>query len=230
MGPKKDQQQAIAQLEQKIRQYEAKFQALESRIETLEASEAVLKTVTANLRNELDSLDQYGRRSNILIRNVEINDRDNKETDQQKIETIVNDIISKDLKLPACVGSIDKLHRVGPKKEHQNKKFQNIVVRFTSHRARYQVYRKKTELKNNVKFNPHLTKKRGKLLHETIELAAKLDCIDFAYANIHGDVCVRLTAAVDGTESISLQSTSQLLKKLSDLRLVVLDQEGNLAE
>ena len=230
MGPKKDQQQAIAQLEQKIRQYEAKFQALESRIETLEASEAVLNTVTADLRNELDSLDQYGRRSNILIRNVEINDRDNKETDQQKIETIVNDIISKDLKLPACVGSIDKLHRVGPKKEHQNKKFQNIVVRFTSHRARYQVYRKKTELKNNVKFNPHLTKKRGKLLHETIELAAKLDCIDFAYANIHGDVCVRLTAAVDGTESISLQSTSQLLKKLSDLRLVVLDQEGNLAE
>ena len=230
MGPKKDQQQAIAQLEQKIRQYEAKFQALESRIETLEASEAVLKTVTANLRNELDSLDQYGRRSNILIRNVEINDRDNKETDQQKIETIVNDIISKDLKLPACVGSIDKLHRVGPKKEHQNKKFQNIVVRFTSHRARYQVYRKKTELKKNFKFNPHLTKKHGKLLHETIELAAKLDCIDFAYANIHGDVCVRLTAAVDGTESISLQSTSQLLKKLSDLRLVVLDQEGNLAE
>ena len=39
-----------------------------------------------------------------------------------------------------------------------------------------------------------------------------------------------LTAAVDGTESISLQSTSQLLKKLSDLRLVELDQEGNLAE
>ena len=135
MGPKKDQQHAIAQLEQKIRQYEAKFQALESRIETLEASEAVLNTVTADLRNELDSLDQYGRRSNILIRNVEINDRDNKETDQQKIETIVNDIISKDLKLPACVGSIDKLHRVGPKKEHQNKKFQNIVVRFTSHRV-----------------------------------------------------------------------------------------------
>ena len=92
------------------------------------------------------------------------------------------------------------------------------------------MYRKKTELKNNVKFNPHLTKKRGKLFHETIQLTAKLDCIDFAYANIHGDVCVRLTAAVDGTESISLQSTSQLLKKLSDLRLVVLDQEGNLAE
>ena len=94
MGPKKDQHQAIAQLQQKIREYETKFQNLEARIETLEASEAVLKTVTANLRNELDSLDQYGRRSNILIRNVEINDGDNKETDQQNIESMVNDMIS----------------------------------------------------------------------------------------------------------------------------------------
>ena len=59
-----------------IRHYKKKFEVLESHIKTLEASEAVLKTVTENLKNELDSLDQYGRRSNILIRNVEINERD----------------------------------------------------------------------------------------------------------------------------------------------------------
>ena len=232
MGPKINQQQqaAIAKLEKKIQEYETKFKALENRIESLEATEAVLKTVTSNLRNELDSLDQYGRRSNILIRNVEIDETDDREVDQKKIESTVTDIIQNELKLPACVGQIDKLHRVGQKKEHHNKKYQNIVVRFTSHRARYQVYRKRTELKNNVKLNPHLTKKRGKLLHESIELTEKIDAVDFTYANIHGDICARLKTAVNGTESFSFQSAEQLLKKLSDLHLVELDAEGNLID
>ena len=61
MGPKNNHQQqqaVIAKLEKKIQEYETKFKALEDRIESLEASEAVLKTVTNNLKNELDSLDQ----------------------------------------------------------------------------------------------------------------------------------------------------------------------------
>ena len=228
MGPKKD--QSVAQLQKKLEEYEKKFRALEVRVEKLEASESVLKAVTSNLRNELDSLDQYGRRSNILIRNIEIDETDSKDDDQEKIEIHVKDIIQKELKLPACAGEIDKLHRVGQKKEYQNKKFQNIVVRFKSHRSRYQVYRQRAELKNNVKINPHLTKKRGKLLHESIEIADKIGAVNFVYANIHGDICVRLTAAVNGTEYFSFQTTQQFLKKLSDLNIVELDAEGNLVE
>ena len=230
MGPKCNHQQIINNLNAKVQEYAKRFQLLEARIEKFEASEAVLKTVTNNLRDELDSLDQFGRRSNLLIRNVEINDTDSKDADQKKIETVVNDLISKKLKLPACAAQVDKLHRVGKKKERDNKKFQNIVVRFTSHRARYEVYRKKTDLTNGLKFNPQLTKRRGKLLSDSIQIAEKVDEIDFAYANIHGDICVRFKEAVNGTESFSFTSKEGLLRKLKDLDIVDLDEEGNLAE
>ena len=124
----------------KIEEYEKRFEELKGRIDILEASEAVLKTANTNLQNELNSLDQYGQRANILIRNIEIDENDNRDADQKKIEAKVNNLISKELRLPGCVGEIDKLHRVGPKKDYNNKKYQNIVVRFASHRARYQVY------------------------------------------------------------------------------------------
>ena len=104
------------------------------------------------------------------------------------------------------------------------------MVRFTSHRARYEVYRKKTDLTNGLKFNPQLTKRRGKLLSDAIQIAEKVDEIDFAYANIHGDICVRFKEAVNGTESFSFTSKERLLQKLKDLDIVDLDEEGNLAE
>ena len=68
------------------------------------------------------------------------------------------------------------------------------------------------------------------MLHESIKLCENIEGVNFAYANIHGDICVRLSAAVNGTESFSFQSTEQLLKKLSDLKLVELDEEGILIQ
>ena len=103
-------------------------------------------------------------------------------------------------------------------------------MRLTSHRSRYQVYRKQKDLNNGIKFNPQLTKKRGKLLHESLQIAQKVDAINFTYANIHGDICARLHEAVNGTDSFSFNSLTELLKKLNDLELVDLDEDGNLVE
>jgi hypothetical protein len=228
MGPKKDQSKIINELKQQVEAYKKRFVELESRIEKLESSEAVMKNTTEKLRNELDRLDQYGRRSNLLIRNVEINDHDSSEEDQAKITSVVKNIISKELKLP--VDSIDKLHRVGKKKDYQSKKYQNIVVRFKSHHARYDVYRKRKEVKNGVKLNPHLTKRRGTLLHETVEMAEKIDAVDFVYANIHGDICAMLKEEINGTKKFIFETAHQFLEKLSRLNLVELDEDGVLVE
>ena len=163
-----------------------------------------------------------------MIRNIEINEHDSREEDQSKITTTVKNIISKELKLP--VESIDKLHRVGKKKVFESKKYQNIVVRFKSHHARYEAYRKRKEVKNGVKFNPHLTSRRGTLLYETETLADKIEPVDFVYANINGDICARLKHAVNGTEVIKFESTQQFLEKLSNLNVIELDDDGILVE
>ena len=161
MAPKK------AVTRQEYDQLVEKVQELEGRIVVLEDKNAVLENVTEKLQKEverLDALDQYGRRSNIIIRNIELPQR--KEDDNQ-LENKVKEIISTTLQLPAAAADIDKLHRTGKKKDHEGKKYQNIIVRFRSHSSRYSVYKARKRLPNGIKMNPNLRKRRGNILYKS---------------------------------------------------------------
>ena len=79
MGPKTKGQQQQHQCPQQqqqdsveeIRLLKRRIEHLEKRCEKLESFKLVSETITESLRKELDRLDQYGRRYNVVIRNVE---------------------------------------------------------------------------------------------------------------------------------------------------------------
>ena len=132
----------------------------------------------------------------------------------------MNNIISKDLKCAAEAKDIDKTHRVGRVRNLNNgKKVQNIVVRFRSHRSRYNVYFKKDQLKNGLKIGPHLTNHRAKLLYDSL-YASEIDGVEFTYANLHGDLCVRLTRVHNEKQVHQFTSLEELHQILVDAKLV----------
>ena len=218
MGPKKNnknneqgggnggsKQTALEELQQKVL-------ALEERVEKLESKNAILSKVTDVLRSEVDRLDQYGRRSNIIIRNVEVADGETQENVEQKVKDIVGS-----LNAGNAVKDIDKTHRIGKIHNHDNnKRYQNIVVRFRSHKSRYAVYAKRKSAKDNVKINPHLTNQRAKTLHESVDLVNEIDGVDFTFSNLHGDLCVRLKEPVNNKNVFNFKSIDDLKKLLGE--------------
>ena len=144
----------LKQLESTNKELIKKNETFERRIEELEsfrkASSQVtdcLKEDNDRLREQLDSVDQYGRRANIIIKHVPCSDteRDNPGELHEK----VSQFLTNDLKLPHAPKDIDKLHRTGKPKIYNGTKQQNIIVRFKTHAARYSVYRKRDEAKNS---------------------------------------------------------------------------------
>ena len=221
MGPKKNNSPVVSK--QAYDELVQKVKALENRLVILENKNAVLETVTSNLEKELDRLDQYGRRSNVILRNLEF--PAGKE-DATVIEQTVKEIVTNQLNLPEAADEIDKVHRVGKKKDHQGKTCQNVIVRFKSHRSRYSVYRNRSRLQNDIKMNPNLTKKRGSMLHDSSELVKDVAGVDFTFANIHGDLCVRLTAARNGDHVFTFHSIAELRKILEESDIVLPADEG----
>ena len=151
-------------MEIRLKELEEKNVKLERSVEQLESRVAVSENVSAKLVIELDRLDQYHRRPNILIRNAFLPENES----HKKVCETVHKIIGEDLSLPDAVDDIDKLHRVGKVKTREGKKSQDIIVRFKTHKSRYDVYQDKKKARN-VKIAPNLTKRRGKLLYDVWE-------------------------------------------------------------
>ena len=117
---------------------------------------------------------------------------------------------------------MDKAHRLGKIKEQNGKKHQDIIVRFKSHSARYKLYSKRKTLKN-VKVSPNLTKKRSKLLYDAVELTKNIENDDwgFVYANIHGDLLLRLQEKYQGKHYYSFDSLESLRNQLNEIGLLL---------
>ena len=145
----------VSSLEKRLIELESKNKTLEEKVTTLESENVVSKHVTNKLSIELDRLDQYHRRSNVVISNVLKLESESSEDVKEKVK----DILTAELKLPAAVAGIDKLYRIGKTRETNGKETQDIIVRFRSHRTRYEVYEKRKSSKN-IKVKPNLTKRR----------------------------------------------------------------------
>ena len=141
-------QQKVNKLATKNKNLEERVDILENtkrklcdKVELLESKIIISEGVTSKLVREVDRLDQYNRRSNLIIKNIEL--KENKT--YKDVEKIVNKVLKEDLDLPAEVlNDIDKFHCNGfVKKISENKKKQNIIVRFKSHSSSYACLSKK---------------------------------------------------------------------------------------
>ena len=102
-----------------------------------------------------------------------------------------------------------------------NKKTQNVIVRFKSHSSRYACLMKKKEMKCK-KIAPNLTRKRSKLLFDTTNIIKDklLTQIEFAFANINGDLHVRLAEPIEGSKVHPFSSLKQLDDFLLDHNVI----------
>ena len=201
----------IKKLHERIDDVEKRNLELEDRVTTLESINIVSSRVTEELKKEIDRLDQYGRRSNIIIKHVPL--KENESTSE--VATIVGNFLSKELSLPNAMKDVDKLHRVGKPKSHNGSKQQNIIVRFKTHYTRYKVYNARKKAKK-FKICPNLTKARGDILYNAIVSTNDVEGIDFVYADIHGDLKIRLKEEFEGNfvyHFDSMEKLDELLAK-----------------
>ena len=207
----------IIELEKRLTQSEEKNELLERRITLVESENSIIKKVNNELVKEIDRVDQYSRRSNVIMKNVFLKENETQEQLEQKVKTL----ITRELDVPEAVEEIDKLHRVGKVKTLENgKKQQNIIVRFKSHSARYKVYNARKKL-NNIKISPNLTHRRGKLWYDASMHVKKFSSsIDFIFADLHGNLKMKTKEEIDGKNKFGFESLDDLEKVTERLGLV----------
>ena len=183
--------------------------------------------MSEQLTTELDRLDQYHRRSNVIIKNVFLPENEN----DDGVKSIVTKILKNDMAKPELLSSVDKQHRIGAIKEVNGKKLQNIIVRFKSHSARYAVYKDRKKAKN-VKISANLTKRRSQLLTAASNAVNHIEKVDFCFSNIHGDLMTRLKEPYNGKHVFvfnSLKELSDLLMKINLIEEPITDDQSSTA-
>ena len=120
------------------------------------------------------------------------------------------------------LADVDKFHRNGFVKTKHGKRQQNIIVKFKSHASRYACLIKKKQLKcKNIA--PNLSKNRGKILHKASELIneKKPSTVKFVFANIHGDLQIRLAEPCNGKMVHPFNSLKELDNFLLENNLII---------
>ena len=98
--------------------------------------------------------------------------------------------------------NIDKLHRIGKTDKNNT---QNTIIKFKSHSFKETIYFKRKAFKQrDVKIKPSLTKHQIELLKNTNTLITDNPGTNFlfTYANVHGNLKIRLKDARNGHEVV----------------------------
>ena len=162
----------------------------------LDSQLAVPETVNNLLKKKADDLEAFSRRLCIHANGLQKDDHENNENLRK---TVVENISSKTgISKDNIERSIDKLHRTG--KYDQTTKTQPVIVKFTSHSFKEQVYFKQKTIKNsnsNIRITPSLTHHRLELLNLTQSYLQE------EYYNKNNDIYPKFTFA-DVHENLKL--------------------------
>ena len=181
----------------------ARIVKLEERVIVLEGGLASASHVTSVLQEQLtaktDELEMYSRRSCVVLTGLckEENENFNK-LKEDVLETLCETGISKE----EISNNIDKLHRIGKTNKNNT---QNTIVKFKSHSFKEKIYFKRKAVKQrDVKIKPSLTKHRIELLKNTNTLITDNPGTNFlfTYADVHGNLKIRLKDARNGREVV----------------------------
>ena len=143
---------------------------------------------------------------------------------KKKVETIVTKV-----NCDTKIEDIDKLHRNGPAKG----KDQEVIVRFKSHSAKETLYKNRSNLNDkNIKIKPSLSPHNKSLLRDAQELVSSYATVDghvsgmtnppdFAFANVHGDLQVKMKKRTRKGMFFGFSSIEQLAMIISNAQLDV---------
>ena len=107
--------------------------------DALDRNKAVLERHIVRIENDLEELQQYSRRTNVLIHGLE--EKRDEVTDQ-----VAHEVFTGKLEVPLIDRDISRSHRLGKKVEGKNRP---IIVRMTRYNAKKLVYDAKSKLKGS---------------------------------------------------------------------------------
>ena len=204
----------IVERDAKIDAMEEKVGKLEQKFEFLHSLLHVKDSVLRGVQDELHRLQQYTRRYSVSISGIPKRRGEKPEDLRRSVEDIINAVNSTTTPL-----DIDKLHRNGPVYGDRGSK-QDTIVRFKSHSAKEAFYRARKSLpaeKQDIYIRPSLSEAQKVLLSDAKEYiknnnseAYGSNPPEFVFANIHGNVQVKMKKATKYGLFIDIKSVSHL--------------------
>ena len=159
------------------------------------------------LSNEIDDLQQCQRRHCTVIDGLRTSPNETSDEVTEKAEKVLTEKLQFD---PEEVNyQIDKCHRIGPINTKDGT--QSTIVRFKTHSFREVVYLKRRKCNKKQKIKLSLTQTRRKTLTYAYNNADKLPEIDFFYADIHGNLKIRLKNPINNKFVYSFRDKRELL-------------------
>ena len=152
---------------------------------SLKASNVALQKKCSDLELSIDNNEEYSRRTCLRITNIPCEEKETSEEVLKKVKNLINE--EADVEIPE--ETIDRAHRVGPKKN----KTQAIIVKFSTFRHRTLFYRARKQLKNGIKLHIDPTKKRFNLLFDAQSFIQGEENVKYVYADINCNLKIRFS-------------------------------------
>ena len=151
----------------------------------MKESNIALQKKCSDLELSIDNNEQYSRSACLRITNIPCEEKETSEEVLNKVKKIINE--EAEVEIPE--ETIDRAHRVGPKKN----KNQTIIVKFSTFRHRTLFYRARKKLKNGIKLHIDLTKKRFNLLLDAQSFIQGEENVKYVYADINCYLKIRFS-------------------------------------
>lgn len=184
-----------------------KVSTLQDHIEKIESINAVATNTSYRLQRELETQQQYSRRSCLVLDGINLTDNETEQTLEVKVKETVEKLV------PGAAKDLDKTHRIGPVREGK----QSTIVRFSKHSTVKKIYdRRKTS--NGIKVRPSLTNFRRKELKKAQDLIQRSQDKSFVFADIFGTLKVRFEKQLNGRYVYEFYN-------IDELRQLIIDQD-----
>lgn len=207
-----NQQKEIDELKEQVRMLNVTVSGLRNDMDVLHSRLEVSNHVNSILQSQVADLQQYSRRHCLIMEGIDVKPNEKVVDVEKEVKNIlVNNynVNNDDIKL-----EFDKAHRIGKAKQNN----QPVIVRFKSHSFRANLYsdRKRHQQNGKYKLRVCLTSQRSQLLQKMNENLIS-EKIDFCYANINGDLKVRLKEELDRKKIINIKSEDDIYFLLDKL-------------
>lgn len=135
---------------------EARLTRLTEEVNTLKSENQILQK---ECNDSVDKLEQYSRRNNLRFLGVA-------EGQNEDVEIVIKDILSKKLHINTSEDLIERCHRVGSKLSYDGKR-RPVIVKFISYKHKSMIYKLKSKLKGTkLLIKEDLTHRRAMLVKE----------------------------------------------------------------
>ena len=160
---------------------------LQKHVSSLKENNIALQKKCSDLELSIDNNEHYSRRTCLRITNIPCEEKETSEEVLKKEKTI-----KEEAEVYTPEETIDRAHRVGPKKN----KNQAIIVNFSTFRHRTLFYRTRKKLSNGIKLHTDLTKKRFNLLLDVQSFTQGKENVKYVNADINCNWRIRLVTMV----------------------------------